>query len=563
MRAAVFALAVALAAPATVEDLGTLPGGSAATVFAIDGRYLAGTSTQEGGQHAFVSDGGPLRDLGTLPGLTQSTANDVNASGVVVGAAYSATGTEARAVRWANGPAEDLGHLGGGEAVALGVDGAGSVVGWSATAGGAIHAFRWREGRMVDLDGLLPKPAGSTVESATRINDDGVVAGRLVLGSGERLGYVSDGTTFDVVRTAPGAPVEIRDLAPDGTVVGTAGTDAFTWKDGVARDLPPLPGDGCATAVAVTSSLDVVGTSSACGRSRTRAVLWRDGVPADLHALTAPAEGIVLGGGFAADDATGIGGFAETVAGSHAALLRLTGDTGRLAGPDAIGTAVAVSRAFAPQLGGPGGAVVAAVDAPADLATGALLAARLGRPLLLTGRTALDPQVREILALRVGGTATVHLVGGTAVLADDVEADVAALGLRPERVAGLDRYGTNEAAARVVGGPTGFAVDGSDATTALSAVPLAAHVRRWIAMTRPGQSAPDGARALTAVDRDGVAAELAPRPLAPVLTRLGRIADGAVAAVLASRAGSPLRWSAAGERPPGIGFLVGGTAVLP
>ncbi|HET7721250.1 MAG TPA: hypothetical protein VFK43_14895 [Acidimicrobiales bacterium] len=96
MRAAVLALAVALAAPATVEDLGTLPGGSAATVFAIDGRYLAGTSTQEGGQHAFVSDGGPLRDLGTLPGLTQSTANDVNASGVVVGAAYSATGTEPR-----------------------------------------------------------------------------------------------------------------------------------------------------------------------------------------------------------------------------------------------------------------------------------------------------------------------------------------------------------------------------------------------------------------------------------------------------------------------------------
>src|SRR5437899_2581557 len=73
---------------------------------------------------------------------------------LAAGAGWSATSPQVFTVA-------DLGDLGGGSAVAYGVNNAGQVVGESSTASGAVHAFRWSaDAGMVDLS---PAGGGTSV----------------------------------------------------------------------------------------------------------------------------------------------------------------------------------------------------------------------------------------------------------------------------------------------------------------------------------------------------------------------------------------------------------------
>lgn len=72
-----------------------------------------------------------------------------------------------------------LGTLGGGSSVALGVNDAGKVVGWSEIAGGKYNrsGFLWESGRMVDLNKLHDAGSGVHLDLATGISDSGHVVG--------------------------------------------------------------------------------------------------------------------------------------------------------------------------------------------------------------------------------------------------------------------------------------------------------------------------------------------------------------------------------------------------
>ena len=73
----------------------------------------------------------------------------------------------------------DLGTLGGTSSYAADINGGNAVVGWSETAAGTTHAFRWTAaGGMVDL-GTLP---GDAISRAVAVLDDGVQDGGRILG---------------------------------------------------------------------------------------------------------------------------------------------------------------------------------------------------------------------------------------------------------------------------------------------------------------------------------------------------------------------------------------------
>src|SRR5262245_15550686 len=78
-------------------------------------------------------------DLATLGGST-SYANDINASGQVVGVGTTAGGDE-HALLWNNGTMTDLGTLGGLASNAVAINDVGQVVGWAHTAAGYRRAF--------------------------------------------------------------------------------------------------------------------------------------------------------------------------------------------------------------------------------------------------------------------------------------------------------------------------------------------------------------------------------------------------------------------------------------
>jgi len=128
------------------------------------------------GQPAVIRRDGTFVDLGIAGEWTQ--AYSLNDSGQVVGTYYppgfvSQSGF-GRAFLWQNGVTTDLGSLDGSESVATSINASGQIVGFAFTASGVYHAFLWEHGVMTDLGTL---GGADTLSAAYAINDVGQVVG--------------------------------------------------------------------------------------------------------------------------------------------------------------------------------------------------------------------------------------------------------------------------------------------------------------------------------------------------------------------------------------------------
>lgn len=168
----------------------------------------------------------------------------------------------------------------------------------------------------------------------------------------------------------------------------------------------------------------------------------------------------------------------------------------RLAGPDRVATALAVSRhAFA---GGAPAVVLARADAYPDALAGAPLAAVLRAPILLTAPDRLSPGVAD--EIRRLGARRVVLLGGPSALSGEVGRAAAASAGEIVRYAGSDRFDT----ARVIAEAVLDASGDGEVYVALGAHPdpakgwpdavalsaLAAARRRPVLLTGGGELAP-------------------------------------------------------------------------
>ncbi|MEZ0494363.1 cell wall-binding repeat-containing protein [Kineococcus sp. TBRC 1896] len=143
-----------------------------------------------------------------------------------------------------------------------------------------------------------------------------------------------------------------------------------------------------------------------------------------------------------------VAGGAPATASPGATLKAAEGN--RVYGADRVGTAVAASKSYPSQ--GADGVVLTRSDTFADALAGAPLASDKGGPLLMTSRTALQPEVAAAIqdVLKPGGT--VYLLGDTNALSAGVESAVKALGFTTRRVAGPDRFATAVEIAKLLPG---------------------------------------------------------------------------------------------------------------
>jgi probable HAF family extracellular repeat protein len=135
-----------------------------------------------------------------LPGLGGNfvEATALNDGGFVTGAASDSTDTNFQAAVWVpqSHAAIPLGTVGGDTgSIGLAINNHGVVVGGSGSvtvsaAASYAHAFIWREGRMYDLNTLVPAGAPLTLNVAYAITDGGIVAGLGTNAGGETHAFV-------------------------------------------------------------------------------------------------------------------------------------------------------------------------------------------------------------------------------------------------------------------------------------------------------------------------------------------------------------------------------------
>ena len=158
--------------------------------------------------HAFQ-----LADLGH----TGSDAYAINDHGQAVGYVSTTDGSTIVASLWENGgPVKNLGILpGDGAAFATGINNRGQVVGSTFNSIGWSRGFIWQDNVMTDLNTLIPGDSNLYIIAASNINERGQISGMATVMSGPDEGKIHailltpvDETigesVADVARTHPG-----------------------------------------------------------------------------------------------------------------------------------------------------------------------------------------------------------------------------------------------------------------------------------------------------------------------------------------------------------------------
>jgi probable HAF family extracellular repeat protein len=157
-----------------IRDIGSFGGYSEASAINDAGVIVGFASDQFNGvAHAFMYADGAITDIHPS---TESYATDVNIWGQVVGQFLTADQSAFHAFLYSRGTFTDLGSAGSGETDALAINDWGAIVGVASTAN-EQHAFIYKNGKMNDLNALIPPGSGWELTYAFDVNNLGQIAG--------------------------------------------------------------------------------------------------------------------------------------------------------------------------------------------------------------------------------------------------------------------------------------------------------------------------------------------------------------------------------------------------
>jgi len=157
-----------------MTDIGSF-GGFSVGLAINDENDIAGfaSDTYNGVAHAFVDTDGVMTDLDPA---TESYGNDINNQSQIVGQFLTADQTAFHAFLYSQGNFADPTPSGGQSAIANGINNEGQIVG-SQSFADKLHAFLYYNGRIVDLNTLIPRDFGWELIRACDVNNRGQIVG--------------------------------------------------------------------------------------------------------------------------------------------------------------------------------------------------------------------------------------------------------------------------------------------------------------------------------------------------------------------------------------------------
>jgi probable HAF family extracellular repeat protein len=305
-----------------LSDLGPLPGGSSSDIGGINARgWVVGGSeiadidpfTNTPAFHATLWKGNQPVDLGTLGGYN-SNALHVDDGGQIVGSSttgipdpLSFLGESIHPFVWQNGVMQDLGTLGGPDALPSNQCGNGRnglVAGFSfidsvvnpETGVPTAHDFFWHDGIMEDIPTFGGTLVGDEIDFSgyptACVNNRGQVTGESSVSDNPLIlhPYLYDHGVLTDLGTLGGSFGLVGWINDAGDIVGGSSTPndasfrATLWSKGVIHDLGTLDGDCFSQAISINSNDQIVGLSISCDGTIYRAVLWDNGNLLDLNA---------------------------------------------------------------------------------------------------------------------------------------------------------------------------------------------------------------------------------------------------------------------------------------
>jgi probable HAF family extracellular repeat protein len=278
-----------------LDEVPTLGGvESYATSISNNGWIVGGAKLASGVTQAVrFRVGGVIQNLGSLPGLAYSSAYSVNDSGDVVGVSCSSAslfGSSAQPWVFRAGQLVDLDPLNRGVyAAACGINNAGVVAGTLSFLGtGSVESFKWTSGapeNLPDLPGDVCR-----ISYGMGINGRGSVVGYSAApgacGVNRPVVYPASGGAFDL-GTLGGVNGQAQALNGFGDIVGvselsTGQNHATMWTSSGPQDLGTLGG--------ASFAMGINDEGIICGyfidaRNQQRACVWIAGQMYDLNAL--------------------------------------------------------------------------------------------------------------------------------------------------------------------------------------------------------------------------------------------------------------------------------------
>ena len=247
----------------SVTPAGVLSGGNFSSGLSMNSQgWVAGfgdTSSSSG--QAFVWNLLSLSNISPA-GSPMAFGNAIGPSGNAAGYALTADLSAYNAFLYSGSAPVAIPTLGGTFNAALGINGAGTVVGFSQDSSGAVLAFQYSGGAMTSL-GTLP---GGTTSQASAINASGQIAGYGDTADGSTHAFLWSGAFTDLGVPAGFASSYASGIGNAGAVAGyvTTGTvtsEAFLWTSGGGMTLLGTLG-GDSKAFGVNASGMVVGSSN-------------------------------------------------------------------------------------------------------------------------------------------------------------------------------------------------------------------------------------------------------------------------------------------------------------